>query len=129
MEEFWEELRIFAYKNRTIFELGFVFLYSLEQFGLVWFTFNIKNPEQLVFVVSIFAIIVLTTFSIHKIIMESRIKVLETHLNNVLEKQKFLTTVNRNIAEEFRKIKQSQSEDLNIKDTQNRYERTNDKKR
>ena len=37
IERFWANLRKFAYYNRTIFEIGFVFLYSFEQILLVWF--------------------------------------------------------------------------------------------
>lgn len=73
MGKFWENLRRFAYYNRTVFEIMFIFLYALEQFGLVWFAFNIENLQLLGFIVSIFALIVLTTFSLHKLVMESRI--------------------------------------------------------
>lgn len=76
-EKFWENIRHFAFYNRTIFEIFFIFLYAIEQVALVWYTFNIKNLAHLGYVISIFAIIVLVTFALHKLIMESRIKLLE----------------------------------------------------
>lgn len=82
IHNFWQNFRKFSYYNRTIFEILFIFIYALEQAGLIWFTYN--NPENLPFIVSIFAIIVLTTFSLHKILMESRIKLLEENLHDSL---------------------------------------------
>lgn len=86
---FWKNLRRFAFYNRTIFELFFIFLYVIEQIILVWLAFHVKSIEELGLIISIFAIIVLTTFALHKLLMESRIKVLENEVKE-LQMKKFL---------------------------------------
>ena len=117
ISRFWANLRIFAYENRTIFEVLFVLLYAIEQFGLVWFSFTIKNPQQLVFIVSVFAIIVLTTFSLHKILMESRIKLLEEDINEVFQEKINLESKTRHIHKKYNELLESynelKSKDLN----------------
>ncbi len=51
---------------------------------MVLYVYNIKNdPEKLSLVVSVFALIILGTFSLHMLVMNSRIKILETNLNNI----------------------------------------------
>ena len=77
----WRNLRTFAFEHRTIFEVFFIFLYTIEQAVLVWLTYVITDPFQLVFVISMFALIVLSTFAFHKLVMESRIRLLENELN------------------------------------------------
>ena len=83
VERFWKGLRRFALENRTIFEIFFISLYTLEQAALIWFTYVVEKPEDWSFVVSIFALMVLTTFALHKLTMESRIRVLETQVNDL----------------------------------------------
>lgn len=77
----WNKLRLFAFNNRTIFELLFLFLYTAEQLILVWLVsrWNLQGQELLNWV-SYFALIVLFTFGLHKLIMESRIKILEKEI-------------------------------------------------
>ena len=87
-EQFWNNLRRFAFYNRTIFEMSFIFIYALEQVLLIWFAFNTQDLQELGFIVSLFAIIVLTTFALHKLLMESRIKFLEQEVQE-LQKEKF----------------------------------------
>jgi hypothetical protein len=82
VDRFWKELREFCFENRTIFEIIFILLYSIEQIMLILFTIVIKDIEELVAIVSIFAVIVLTTFALHKTMMESRIKKLEESLQD-----------------------------------------------
>lgn len=65
-------------------------MYTLEQGALVFLTFLIKDSQAIVFVISIFAIVVLTTFSIHKLVMESRIKMLESMLSKLIEDKHIL---------------------------------------
>ena len=83
VEMIWKNLRLFCYFNKSFTELSFILLYALEQAVLVYFSFKINNLQQLGLVVAIFAIVVLTTFAIHKIIMESRIKMLEEELKGL----------------------------------------------
>ena len=90
-----------AFYNRTIFEIFFILLYALEQIFLIWYTFNFNNFSDLIYVISIFAIIILTTFALHKLLMESRIKYLEEEVNK-LQLDKFsLELLTRNMREEL----------------------------
>jgi len=87
IEKFWHNLRRFCFRNRTVFEIVFILIYAFEQVGLVLFVY--QNPDNIQFIVSIFAIIVLTTFALHKVLMESRIKMLEDEMKSLLiEKSK-----------------------------------------
>lgn len=81
IESGWNKMRLFAFNNRSIFELLFLFLYTAEQLILVWLVsrWNLQGQELLNWV-SYFALIVLFTFGLHKLIMESRIKMLEQEI-------------------------------------------------
>jgi hypothetical protein len=79
--EFWKELRQFAYEYRTIFEIAFILIYAIEQIGLILLIE--MHPELRTIIISLFAVIVLTTFSLHKQMMESRIKILESELGEL----------------------------------------------
>ncbi len=92
LHHFWVNLRAFAYHNRTLFEVFFIFLYTLEQALLVFFTFLVRDAEELGLIIAIFALIVLTTFSIHKLLMESRIKHLENEVQLLLTEIQLLET-------------------------------------
>ena len=86
-ENQWSNIRCFTYKNRTIFEVFFIFLYTIEQAALILLVHVFK--EYLTLIISLFALIVLTTFSFHKLVMESRIKILEDDLTGLyFEKQR-----------------------------------------
>ena len=89
IDGFWSNLRRFSYHNRTALEVAFIFLYAVEQILLLGFTFTARSIAELGFIVSLFAIIVLTTFSLHKLVMESRIKLLEQEVSG-LQGEKFL---------------------------------------
>ncbi|MFH1638423.1 MAG: hypothetical protein ABIB71_08410 [Candidatus Woesearchaeota archaeon] len=91
IHEFWNELRIFAFDNRTVFESIFIISYTIEQAALVILTYLL--PQYSLLCVSLFAILVLSTFAVHKLAMESRIKILE---NNVVELKR---ANNENLAE------------------------------
>ena len=79
-DRFRVNLGRFAYIRNIVFEVIFTFLYAFEQILLILFTYTSKNVEELGFVISSFAIIVLTTFALQKLVMESRIRTLETEL-------------------------------------------------
>ena len=53
----------------------------------MYLTFKISNPQEMGLVISIFAIVVLTTFALHKLLMESRIKILEEQIRGVIEEK------------------------------------------
>lgn len=90
VEKFWKNLRQFAFYNRGLFEILFILLYTIEQATLIWLTYAINNVTQLALVISIFALIVITTFSVHKHLMDSRIKLLEDEINSLQQEKKEL---------------------------------------
>ena len=47
ISRFWENLRRFAFDNRTIFEIIFILIYTFEQGLLIWFTYYINDIIQL----------------------------------------------------------------------------------
>ena len=86
LELFWKNVRLFAFNNRTVFEIFFITLYSLIQLALV-IAVELA-PRNITFIVSIFAILVLSVFALHKLLMESRIKILENQVADLqMEKQ------------------------------------------
>jgi len=88
LENCWTNIRLFAFRNRTVFEFIFILIYACEQIVLVLLTYLF--PQLIMLTITTFAIIVLTTFAVHKLIMESRIKLLESQ---VIE----LETLNKDI--------------------------------
>lgn len=78
LEICWSELRQFAFKNRTVFEVVFIFVYAFEQVLLIILTEMFS--EDSIIIISLFAVIVLSTFAFHKLVMESRIRVLESQV-------------------------------------------------
>jgi len=123
---FWENLRRFAFYNRTIFEVFFVFLYAFEQFLLIWLTFQSHSITELSYIVSIFAIIVLTTFSLHKILMESRIKYLEEEIHNLHQEKLELEIRMKSFQKVSNNLIDALSKDLNTYTSSNN---NHDKKR
>lgn len=87
----WTALREFAYENRTIFEMFFIFIYAFEQTALIISTFIFKNTEELSLIISIFAVLVLTTFALHKLVMESIIKSQQKELTEIKKEINSLT--------------------------------------
>ena len=110
LERFWFNLRMFCYNNSSILEIMFIFMYAIEQVLLVWFTFTIRNADQLAFIVALFAIIVLTTFALQKLIMESRIKLLETDLNDAVFEKLMLESKTRDIIKKYGELLQINEE-------------------
>ena len=70
LERFYQNLRKFYHKNYSLFEILFLLLYFLEQILLIYFLF--KLPEYTLEIVSIFAIVVITSISIQKTILDSK---------------------------------------------------------
>ena len=100
IDHLWNNLRKFTFRNRTVLEVFFIMLYTVEQTLLIWLTYDVKDPIKLSLIISIFATIVLTTFSLHKLVMESRIKVLETQLNETYEQKKALEDKTKKVMKE-----------------------------
>ena len=107
-------LRRFSYFNKTFFEFIFILIYAIEQIILILLTFRIKNLIDLTLIVSLFAVIFLTTFAIHKLIMDSRSKILEKKVNT-LQKENFEINLRMKTLslEHFGVIGRLESKDLN----------------
>ncbi|MDP3990043.1 MAG: hypothetical protein Q8Q01_02450 [archaeon] len=116
LQYFWKNLRNFAFYNRSLFEILFIVIYTAEQAVLIWFTYIINNVTQLAFVVSIFALIVITTFSVHKQLMNSRIKLLEDEVINLRSDKEALDSSLKQAKKEFTRTMVSISEHLNNTD-------------
>jgi predicted nuclease with TOPRIM domain len=75
----------------------FILLYLIEQGILVILAFYVKSLTLLSCIVAIFALVVLTTFALHKLVMESRIKCLEHSLEEGIEDKKRSDIETKNI--------------------------------
>ncbi len=82
-------LREFAFKNKSVMELLFIFTYAMLQICLILTTYFIT--EFLHLIIALFTVIILTTFGLHKLVMESRISILERSLE---EMKNFRKSVN-----------------------------------
>ena len=103
-QRFWENLRNFSYFNRSFVEFCFILLYALEQVVLILITFQIQNLALLSLLISLFALGVLTTFAIHKLVMESRIKILEGKVQNLQQAKASLEEKTHEIAQNYEEI-------------------------
>lgn len=80
----WQSFRRFFHSNYSYFDSSFIIAYFLEQFFLILLLEFI--PNKIVLWVSTFALIVVTTASLHKFSMDSRdrelkeIYVIEKHI-------------------------------------------------
>lgn len=117
LEIIWQNFRNFFHNNEFLFDFIFLLLYFSEQFGLVYFTILFrKNLDYLPYIVSFFALILLATVSIHRLVMESKNKfVKEKHDEFVLQHYKLKS--HYNILENEYNQQYKLSEDL-IKDNE-----------
>lgn len=69
---YWSYIRNFFHKKYSLFDFSFVLIYFLEQFGLVLVSHI--YPTQINFWVTVFAITVITTVSVQKLLMDSKDK-------------------------------------------------------
>lgn len=111
-EKFWTNIRLFGFRNKTVFEIFFIFLYAFEQVLLIWFTYTSKNLQEWGFIISLFAVIVLTTFALQKIVMESRIRMLETIVQNAQYDKKLLEIKNKQVISAYDELARSASKNL-----------------
>ena len=85
-----QNIRTFSYHNKSVIEFIFILTYSMEQAILIYLTFKVKDNTTLILIISIFAVIILTTFSLQKLIMESRIRILENKVEKTLNDKMIL---------------------------------------
>lgn len=93
IDTFWKDLRKFSFNNKTLFEVLFLFLYFIEQFFLVFLVSRGLATKE---IISYFALIVIFTFSLHKVVLESRAKILENIVNELkVEKDQAIDDFNK----------------------------------
>lgn len=71
LDSVWEELRKFFYKQKTIENILFLLIYTIEQLLLFWFV--LEYPKNVFEIVAVFIIIFLSTISFERICMNSRL--------------------------------------------------------
>lgn len=72
-ENIWQDIRTYFHNNDTLFDISFMVVYFLIQLGLVCATFMFRTKLDLLpYIVSFFALFLLTTVGIHRLFMESK---------------------------------------------------------
>ena len=103
IESNWKELRYFAFYNGTIFEIFFLLLYTFEQVLLIYvLSLGIWSPLN---IAGYFAIAVLFTFALQKIVMQSRIRLLEDKVSRLKTDNDTLQTALEGVMQEFERRK------------------------
>ena len=78
LEFFWANIRKLFYNHKTLFEITFLLLYSLEQVALFILILTMRDYAHIF--AGIFAILIITTISFEKICMESRYTQMREHM-------------------------------------------------
>jgi len=85
IEKCWQNLRTLFHRNDSLFDIIFLLLYFFEQLGLVYFTIKFRSTiELLPYVISFFALFLLTTVGIHRLFMESRNRYVREQHNELM---------------------------------------------
>jgi len=101
IDQGWCNLRTFCFRNRSIIEIVFLILYSIEQGSLLILMSETNDTTKINNIVSIFAIIVLTTFGLHKLVMDSRIKWQDRTIQELKDEKKQLTQETQNTIKKY----------------------------
>lgn len=125
IHHFREELSHFIYHNPTFFDVLFISLYTIEQAWLILAIYLYKNSNDfLLIIVSFFALIVITTFSYHKIIMDSRARSLEKNLNAIRNEMNLLIFDYEHLANHHSALSQrTEKASINIPQKSNKLQR------
>ena len=108
----WKKIQKFFHdENYTYFEILFISFYFLEQ--AVFIALSYFYPEYNRLLVGFFALLVLTTVSLNKIMMESRNRKLSEYVNEYFSKFKLTK-------EEYEKRIREQSQDLKVLEEENK---------
>jgi hypothetical protein len=106
----WDELANFVFAYQTIIEVIFILIYTTEQAFLIWATTKMQQTGDFrIDIISYFALLVLLTFSLHKLVIESRAKIFEAKLSTM--KHQF--DIYRKTTERIVSSLENEKEDLN----------------
>ena len=103
----WEAFRFFAFENRTIFEICFLGIYTFEQAVLIYLTGKGYLDET---TVGYYVLIVLFTFALHKIVMESRSNFLDEQLHELMFDYHLIKKQSKDMADRHKEIVQAYGE-------------------
>ena len=95
MDRFWVNLRSFFYGHKTLQDILFLFLYSIEQLTLLFTV--MKCPEHSFLIVGIFIVIFLFTLNFERICMESRYSKYKEFLSTMRLKYNELDGLNKEL--------------------------------
>ena len=89
MDIFWSNIQKFFYSHKTLFEIGFLLIYAMEQ--LLLFSLIFIRPDLAHVFAGLIALLLLTTISFEKIAMQSRYTLLRDNaLDYSIERQSLI---------------------------------------
>lgn len=99
---FWTYFRSFFYDHKTLFDILFLMIYTLEQLTLFLLTLYFQRYSDKF--AGVFALIFITTISFEKICMESRYRLLnesnatdQLENENIIKQYEFVLEENENL--------------------------------
>lgn len=125
IDKFLFNFKQFCFENHELVELFFIIVYALEQVLLIWGTIKWGHSDFLISFISLFVVLILTTFAIQKLAMTSRMSVLEDDVQALVEDKirteealKIMTEKYRALYEDFVALNgQTNAQDLNRRKT------------
>lgn len=93
-----DRTRDFIKKNEGFFSVTFIILFAIEQAILIWLTTYFKeNTTKLRLIISIFALVVMTTASLQKFVLETKRRYDNETKQSLKESNKIITKLRRMI--------------------------------
>ncbi len=106
-------LRWFVHRNSGIFSLSFILIFFAEQILLIILVFYVYDvSSEAEFLISIFALIVITTASLEKFILEKKYQYLMRETSRVSSQNELTLTEMKDLLDKYRHIKE---ENRNLK--------------
>ena len=101
-----EYLKTFIHQNSGIFSIVFMFLFFIEQIALILFTYSMNVEAQAQLLIGIFALIVLTTATLEKFILEKKYQYLSKEATQLAEENELKLKDMKNTLEENKRLKE-----------------------
>ena len=100
----WTNLSGFYHKNYTFFELTFIIIYSSEQaiFSVLFYSYK----QYADIMVGLFALVVITTVSIEKLMMNRRVSKVSKLREEYVKQSQELIHKNKEILKEHKRLKE-----------------------
>jgi len=97
-------IRVFTHKNSGIFTILFILLFFIEQIALILFTYSINVEARAQLLIGIFALIVLTTATLEKFILEKKYQYLSKEAAKLAEENELKLKDMKNILKENERL-------------------------